>query len=126
MLERAARELQQRGGKPEDIKFTPEMFVPQAERRVAFGLVVGELVRSQDLAARPEQVRALVAEAAQTYEQPEAVIRWHYEQPERLAEFEGLAVERNVVNWVVARAKVVDKPTTFEALMGPAREAGRT
>ncbi len=126
MMERTARELQQRGSKPEDIKLTPDLFAKQAERRVAFGLMVGELVRSQGLAARPEQVRALVAEAAQTYEQPDAVIRWHYEQSERLAEFEGLAVERNVVNWVVARAKVVDKPTTFAALMGPIRESAGT
>ena len=33
-------------------------------------------------------------EAAQTYEQPDAVVRWHYEKPERLAEFESMAVEQ--------------------------------
>jgi trigger factor len=121
MMERMARDLVQQGMKPEDVKLTPDMFKAQAENRVALGLVVGELVRSQNLAARPEQVKALVTEAAQTYEQPEAVVRWHYDKPERLNEFEGQAVERNVVNWVLARAKVVDKPTTFEELMGPAR-----
>ena len=66
-------------------------------------------------------MRALVAEVAQTYEQPDAVVRWHYEKPERLNEFESLAVERNIVDWVLARAKVVDKPTTFEAVMEPGR-----
>ncbi len=53
------------------------------------------------LQAKPEQVKALVEEAAQTYEQPDAVVRWHYEKPERLNEFEALAVERNVVDWVL-------------------------
>jgi trigger factor len=118
---RMAQDLQQQGMKPEDIKLSPDMFRPQAEQRVALGLVVGELVRSQHLAARPEQVRALVAEAAQTYEQPDAVVRWHYEQPERLNEFQSLAVERNIVDWVLGRAQVVDKQTTFDALMGPGR-----
>jgi trigger factor len=121
MLERMAHDLRQQGMKPEDIQLKPEMFRSQAEQRVALGLVVGELVRAQNLSAKPEQVKAIVAEVAQTYEQPEAVVRWHFEKPERLAEFESLAVERNVVDWVLARAKVAAKPMDFETLMGPAR-----
>ena len=121
MMERMARDLQQQGMKAEDIKLTPDLFTSQAEHRVALGLVVGELVRSNNLAAKPDQVRALVTEAAQTYEQPDAVVRWHYEKPERLNEFQALAVERNIVDWVVARVKVVDKPTTFQAVMEPGR-----
>jgi len=122
MMERMARDLQQQGMKPEDIKLSPEMFGGQAEHRVALGLVVGELVRANNLAAKPEQVRALVTEAAQTYEQPDAVVRWHYEKPERLNEFASLAVERNIVEWVLGRVKVVDKPTTFRAVMEPSRD----
>jgi trigger factor len=121
MLERMAQDLRQQGMKPEDIQLKPELFRAQAENRVALGLVVGELVRSQKLAAKPDQVKALVRETAQTYEQPDAVVRWHYEKPERLADFEAMALERNVVDWVLARAKVVSQPTSFEALMGPAR-----
>ena len=119
MMERMARDLAQQGMKAEDIKLTPDMFAAQAEHRVALGLVVGELVRTQNLAAKPEQVRALVAEAAQTYEQPDAVVRWHYEKPERLNEFQSLAVERNIVDWVLGKVSVVDRPTTFEAVMEP-------
>jgi trigger factor len=78
-------------------------------------------VRTENLQAKPEQIKELVAEVAQTYEQPDAVIRWHYEKPERLAEFEGLAVERNVIDWVLSRAQVRDVPTSFEALMAPAQ-----
>jgi trigger factor len=121
MMERMARELGQQGMKPEDMKLTPDMFLAQAEHRVALGLTVAELVRVNGLAAKPDQVKALVVENAQTYEQPEAVVRWHYEKAERLNEFEALAVERNVVDWVLSRALVVDTPTTFEARMGPAR-----
>jgi len=103
------------------MKLGPELFRTSAEDRVALGLALGEVVRLHGLAAKPEQVKALLQEAAQTYEQPEAVVRWHYEQRERLNEFEALAVERNVVDWVLAQARVEDAPTTFAELMGPAR-----
>jgi len=121
LARRMAANLQQQGMKPEDIKLSPDMFKPQAEERVALGLIVTELVREQKLDARPDQVKAMVQEIAQTYEQPEAVVRWHYEKPERLADFEAMAVEHNVVDWVLAKAQVKEVPTSFEALMGPAR-----
>jgi trigger factor len=121
MARRMAAEMQQQGMKPEDIKLGAEMFRANAEDRVALGLALGEVVRLHGLEAKPEQVKALVQEAAQTYEQPDAVVRWHYEKAERLNEFEALAVERNAVDWVLAQAKVEDTPTTFAELMGPAR-----
>jgi trigger factor len=64
-------------------------------------------------------VKAMVQEIAQTYEQPEAVVRWHYEKPERLEDFEAMAVEHNVIDWVLGKAQVKDVATSFEALMGP-------
>jgi len=121
MIQRMESELRQQGTKADDIKLTPEMFRAGAEGRVALGLVLSEVVRAHGLDAKPEQVKALVQEAAATYEQPEAVVRWHYEKPERLSEFESLAVEHNVVEWVLGRAKVVNTAATFTELMGTAR-----
>jgi trigger factor len=121
MAQRMAAELQQQGMKAADIKLTPDMFRANAEERVALSLIVSEVVRLHGLQARPEQVKALVEEAAQTYEQPDAVVGWHYEKPERLHEFEALAVERNVVEWVSAQGKVQDLAVTFAELMTPAR-----
>jgi len=120
-MQRATNDLRERGMKAEDMKLTPDMFRPAAESRVKLGLVIAELVRSQGLQAKPDEVKTLVQEAAQTYEQPDAVIRWHYEKPERLGEFEALAVEANVVAWALGRARVVDKPTPFAELMGTAQ-----
>jgi trigger factor len=96
------------------------VFEEQAKRRVALGLIVAELVKKHDLAAKPQQVRALVEEHAASYEQPGEVVKWYYSQPERLAEFEGLAVEENVVDWVLRNAKTVDTPVAFDQLMGEA------
>ena len=119
LMQRMAANLREQGMKQEDIRLSPELFEEQAKERVALGLIVGELVRTENLHAKPDQVKALVQETAQTYEQPDAVVRWHYEKPERLQEFEALAVEKNVVDWILARARVTDTPTTFEALMAP-------
>jgi trigger factor len=121
MAQRMAADLQRQGMKPADVKLTPDMFRANAEERVALGLVVSEVVRLHGLQAKPEQVKALVLEAAQTYEQPDAVVRWHYEKPERLHEFEALAVERNVVEWISSQARVQDVAVTFADLMTPAR-----
>jgi trigger factor len=125
LMQRMAANLQEQGVKAEDIKLTPELFTEQAQERVALGLMVGELVRRESLQAKPDQVKALVQEVAQTYEQPEAVVRWHYEKPERLQEFEAMVVEKNVVDWVLARGTVTDVPTSFEQLMTPPQQ-GRT
>ena len=80
------------------------------------------------LQAKPEQVKALVQEAAQTYEQPDAVVRWHYEKAERLNEFEALAVERNVVDWVLGQAAVDRRPGDVRGADGLRRavEAARS
>jgi len=113
-----ANAREQRGAKAEDLEVSVDLFRPQAEERVALGLIIAELVRSEGFQAKPEQVKALVSETAQTYEQPEAVVRWHFEKPERLRDFEAMVLEQNVVDWIVARAKVTDEPTQFEQLMG--------
>jgi len=121
LAQRMADNLRRQGMNPDEMKITADMFQKEAEDRVVIGLVLGDLVRNHGLAATREQVRSRVEAAAQTYEQPDAVIRWHYEKPERLAEFEAAAVERNVVDWVLTRTRVVDRPTSFDALMGPSR-----
>ncbi|HET7764063.1 MAG TPA: trigger factor [Burkholderiales bacterium] len=120
MVQQARAELEARGVKLEKVPVDPGALEERAKRRVALGLVIGELVREQSLGAKPDQVRALVTEHAQTYEQPFEVVRWVYSDPQRLSEFEGLAVEANVVKWVLERAKVEDHAIGFEALMGAA------
>ncbi|MCL2310587.1 MAG: trigger factor [Proteobacteria bacterium] len=119
MTQRMAGELQKQGMKPEDIKLSPEMFRKQAEERVKLSLALSEVVRKNQLQPKIEQVRALVAEVAQTYEEPEAVVRWHFEKPERLANYEAMATEHNLIEWMQTSARVIDKPMTLEEVMAP-------
>jgi trigger factor len=120
LVERASADLQARGIKPEQMPLGPSAFADTAKRRVALGLLIGELARAENLQPKPAEVRALVEQEAQSYESPAEVVKWFYMQPQRLAEMEGVALEANVVKWILAKAKVSDKPMPFDELMGNA------
>jgi trigger factor len=121
LVERAAAELQSRGMKPEQLPaLDPSAFADTAKRRVALGLIIGELARGEGLQPKPAEVRAMVEQEAQTYESPAEVVKWFYMQPQRLQEMEGAALEANVVKWVLSKAKVQDKDIVFDDLMGAA------
>ena len=119
LAERAAADLQARGVKPEQMSqlLGPAQFEETAKRRVALGLVIGELARAESLQPKPAEVRALVEQEAASYESPAEVVKWFYMQPQRLQEMEGVALEANVVKWVLSKAKVVDKAIPFDELM---------
>ena len=120
LQQQARTDLESRGVKMDQIPLNPEVFEVQAKRRVALGLIIGEMVKEHGVAATPAQVRSLVDDFAQTYEQPSEVVKWFYSEAKRLAEFEGLALESNVVKWVLGNANVEDKAVTFDELMGKA------
>jgi len=105
----------------ENIPLPADIFEKQAQRRVSLGLILGEVVRGQNLQAKPEQVRAAVDEQAQSYERPEEVVKWFYQSPDRLREIEAVVLEENVVTWALATAKVQDEAVTFDDLMGNAK-----
>ncbi len=114
----ARADLKQRGVKDADKAEIPaEIFKPQAERRVRLGLVVGELVRANNLSAKPEQLRAHIEEMSQSYEKPAEVINWYLGDRQRMAEVEAVVIENNVTEFVLTRAKVVDKVLPFDELM---------
>ena len=117
----ARADLKQRGIKDADKAPIPDdIFRPQAEQRVRLGLVVAEVVKANDLHAKPEQIRAHIEELAASYERPEDVTRWYYGDNQRLAEVEAVVIESNVAEFVLSKAKVTDKAISFEELMGQA------
>ena len=122
MGEATREDLKKRGVKDADkAPIPPDMlalFRPQAERRVRLGLVVAELVRNNNLQARPDQLQAHIEELAQSYEKPAEVVRWYLSDRQRMAEVEAVVVENNVTNFVLAQAKVNDKVLPFDDLMG--------
>ena len=118
LKEGARADLKQRGIKDADKAPLPDdIFRPQAERRVRLGLVVAELVRSNNLQATTEQIKSHIEELATSYEKPADVMRWYYSDNNRLAEVEAIVIENNVTNFVMAQAKVSDKAVSFDELM---------
>jgi len=118
LVEQARADLKQRGLKDADKAEIPiELVKPQAERRVRLGLVVAELVRANNLQARPEQLQKHIEELAQSYEKPAEVMRWYLGDRQRMAEVEAVVVENNVTEFVLGKAKVTDKVLPFDELM---------
>jgi trigger factor len=118
MVEAARADLKKRGVKDAETAPIPaDVFQPQAEKRVRLGLVVGELVRAHTLQARPDQLQAHIEEMAQSYEKPSEVVRWYLGDRQRMAEVEAVVVENNVADFVLDKAKIVDKAVPFDELM---------
>ena len=114
----AQQDLTARGVKAQGMQLPRDLFEQQAQRRVTLGLILAEVVKTHALHAKPEQVRAAVEEQAKSYEQPDQVVKWYYQSPERLREIESIVVEENVVNWALTTAQVQDQATDFDDLMG--------
>ena len=118
LIKNARDDLKERGMKTKNVPLPKDLFQEQAERRVNLGLILTELVKVHDLRAKPEQVRGLIEEFAQSYENPSEVVKMHYSSKERLHEAESAVLEDNVVAWVLEKANVIEKEVTFDELMG--------
>jgi trigger factor len=118
MVQAARADLKQRGVKDaENAPIPADLFQPQAERRVRLGLVVAELVRVNNLQAKPDQLQKHIEEMAQSYEKPAEVVRWYLSDRQRMQEVEAVVIEANVTDHVLGKAKVVDKVLPFDELM---------
>ena len=122
MQEHAVADLKQRGMTTQDLTLPPDLFTDRAARRIKVGLLVAELVKKHNLQARDEQVRKVIEEHAQSFEQPDQLVRWYYGEPARLDEVKALVMEDNVVEWALGNMKVVDEKTAFDDLMGTKKE----
>ena len=118
LMQQTMRDMEARGVKiPKGMPLPANLFEERATKRVKLGLILASLVTKHDLQAKPEQVKALVQEHAQSYEHPEEVVRWYSTDPSRLREVENLVLEENVVAWVYAGSKVIDKAVALNELM---------
>jgi trigger factor len=100
------------------VQLENSMFTEQAARRVSLGLILSELIKSQEMKADEEKVRAKVEELASTYEEPQQVIDWYYGDKSRLSQVESLVLEDAVVDWVFGQADVTEKSGSFDEVMG--------
>lgn len=118
LIEEARAQLAQRGLDPKGMPLSPDLFAPRAEQQVRVGLVVGELVQTENLGVQQQQLRQALEKMAQSYERPAEVIQWYLQDRNRLAEIENNVLEENVMTWILSKAKVSDETVAFDELMG--------
>ena len=109
--------FKQQGMQDNSMQLDASMFADQAERRVKLGLIMNEIVQSEGIKTEKERVQKKIEEIAAPYEQPQQVIDWYNGDKQRLAEVQALVTEEKVVEWVMEKAKVVDKTMTFKEVM---------
>ncbi len=120
LLESAKQRLTQQGLPADQLdSLDKETFREEAKKRVALGLLMSEIIKSNDLKADPGKVRTMIETIAANYQDPAALVQWYYEDQGRLADIQSMVLEEEVVNWIAERAKVTPDPVTFDTLMNP-------
>jgi len=110
--------LLQQGFNAEDIPMgDPSMIKEQAEKRVTLQLLVADIIKINGIKVDPAKVRAMIEKAAVGYEDTSEVINWYYSDKNRLAEVEALALEEEVINWIMGKAQVNETELAFDALI---------
>lgn len=103
--------------KLDDLNLPRDMFENQAKRRVALGLILGEIIQKNDIKVDADKVRVAIEDMAKSYEKPEDVINWYYADNSRLNDVQQMVLEDQAVAWVIERARVVDQRVAFEDVM---------
>jgi len=94
-----------------------------ARRRVALGLLLGKLMEDAKIKVDPKRVRAMIEDMALSYEDPQQVVNWYYSNKEQLSQVEGAVLEDQVVDLVLAKARVSEEFIPFQVLMQPQAQA---
>ncbi|HEY0211514.1 trigger factor [Acerihabitans sp.] len=105
------------GNEKQALELPRELFEEQAKRRVRVGLLLGEVIQTNELKADDSRVKTLIEEMASAYEDPREVIEYYSKNQEMMNNMRNVALEEQAVEALLANAKVVDKPTTFTELM---------
>ncbi|WP_297478292.1 trigger factor [uncultured Photobacterium sp.] len=109
------------GGDAKNMPELPrELFEEQAKRRVVVGLLVGEVIKAEELAADEERVNAIIAEMASAYEDPTEVVKYYASNEQLMNNMRNVALEEQAIDALLAKAQVSDKEVSFNDLMNPA------
>jgi len=128
MVQQEAQALQQQtkanmaqAGQNSQMELPLSLFEDQARRRVALGLIVGEVVRQNDIQLDEDRLRAKIEQFAQSYEQPQEVIDYYYDEnnKQQLGTVANVVLEEQVVDWVLEQAKIEDAEVSFGDVMDP-------
>jgi len=109
--------VKKQGMSLDDLDLPKDMFEGQAKRRVALGLILGEIIQKNEIKVDDAKVKSTVEDMASSYERPEEVLEWYYGDESRLNEVKQMVLEDQTVAWVVEQAKVSEETVRFEDVM---------
>ncbi|MFC0444428.1 trigger factor [Pseudidiomarina halophila] len=95
------------------------LFEEQAKERVKVGLLLGEVIRTNDIKVDDAKVDEIIANNASAYEDPEEVVAYYKGNEELLQQVRNVALEEQAVDFIIDKAKVSAKKTSFDELMNP-------
>lgn len=95
-----------------------EIFEQQAQKRVALGLLVGEVMRTLEIKLDPARVERTLDEMAADYEQPEQVKQFYRSRQDLMQGLRALSLEEQVVETLIASGQVTEKPMSLDELLG--------
>ena len=101
----------------EDMPIPRDLFEEQARRRVALGLILGEIIQQNDIKVDESKVRTAIEDMSVNYERPEEVISWYYKDDKRLSDVRQMVLEDQAVEWVMSQATVNDQTLSFHDVM---------
>jgi trigger factor len=122
LLESQIRDMQiegmRRAGAKDASQAPPrEPLVEPARRRVALGLLFNDIIRREHIVLDPARSNARLDEMVGAYGDGAALKRAYLQNADAMRQVESLALEDQVVDWVLAHAKVQEKGATFKELM---------
>jgi trigger factor len=122
LLESQIRDMQidvMRRTGAKDVSQAPdrEPFVEPARRRVALGLLINDIIRREKLVPDPARANARLDEMVSGYGDAAALKRAYLQNADAMRQVESLALEDQVVDWILAHAEVREQPSTFKELM---------
>jgi trigger factor len=84
---------------------------------VQLSLLVSEVIKSANIQVNQAQVQARFQELAQQYPDAVQAVEQYRPNPQMRRQMEAAVLEDQVVDWLLERARVTDKESSFKELM---------
>ena len=117
LREQAKQRFSQQGGGANMPELPAELFTDNAKRHVSIGLLLGEIIKQNELEADDEKVASLIETSASAYEDPQEVIDYYKNNDELMQQMKNVALEEQAIEWVLAKAKTQDVTKAFDEVM---------
>lgn len=117
LREQTKQRFEQQGNSQAMPDLPADMFTENAKRRVTVGLLIGQIIKDNDVKVEPARVDALIEQTASAYEDPSEVIEYYKSNQELMQQMENLALEEQAIDTILEKAKVKEVKKSFDEVM---------